>query len=178
MNEIQDRIFLIVKTKDLTSAEFAETIGVQPSNISHIMSGRNKPSLDLVMKILKRFPELRSDWLLNGQGSMNKEYNLFGADEVEKSDTKPVKLSQQKLEFDQITENPEVIQPPVESTEIKTEKIIEEYAQKEDDIIKERLDMEQHERKNKNPHKISAMKIEKIVIFYEGRTFREYSPED
>jgi len=178
MNEIQDRIFLIVKTKDLTSAEFAEAIGVQPSNISHIMSGRNKPSLDLVMKILKRFPELRSDWLLNGQGSMNKEYNLFGAEEAEKSDSRPVKISQQKLEFDQDTENPKLIPPPVDSAEIKTEKIIEQPGKLDEEILKEQVDTGQHERRDKNPHKISTTKIEKIVIFYEDRTFREYTPED
>lgn len=51
-----------------TGSSFAEKIGVQRSSISHILSGRNKPSLDFVMKILASFPEVELYWLLNGKG--------------------------------------------------------------------------------------------------------------
>jgi len=75
MDDIQNRISLIISTKGMSNAEFADAIDVQPSNISHIMSGRNKPSLDLVMKVLRRFPEVRTDWLLMGKGAMNKDFS-------------------------------------------------------------------------------------------------------
>lgn len=52
-----------------TASSFSEKIGVQRSSISHILSGRNKPSLDFVMKILDSFPEIELYWLLNGKGS-------------------------------------------------------------------------------------------------------------
>ncbi|MEJ2112601.1 MAG: helix-turn-helix transcriptional regulator [Flavobacteriaceae bacterium] len=52
-----------------TSSSFAEKIGVQRSSISHILSGRNKPSLDFVLKILSSFPEVEMYWLLNGKGT-------------------------------------------------------------------------------------------------------------
>lgn len=52
-----------------SSSSFAEKIGVQRSGISHILSGRNKPSLDFVLKILSSFPEVELYWLLNGKGS-------------------------------------------------------------------------------------------------------------
>lgn len=45
-------------------------IGVQRSSISHILSGRNRPSLDFVQKILKVFPDIRSEWLVMGKGPM------------------------------------------------------------------------------------------------------------
>jgi len=51
-----------------SSSSFAEKIGVQRSSISHILSGRNKPSLDFVLKILHSFPEVELYWLLNGKG--------------------------------------------------------------------------------------------------------------
>lgn len=51
-----------------TAASFAEKIGVQRSSISHILSGRNKPSLEFVLKILSAFPEVELYWLLNGKG--------------------------------------------------------------------------------------------------------------
>ncbi|MCB0445401.1 MAG: helix-turn-helix transcriptional regulator, partial [Gelidibacter sp.] len=59
-----------------TASSFSEKIGVQRSSISHILSGRNKPSLDFVLKILSFYPEVELYWLLNGKGhfpSQNKE---------------------------------------------------------------------------------------------------------
>jgi len=52
-----------------SSSSFAEKIGVQRSSISHILSGRNKPSLDFVLKILSSFPDVELYWLLNGKGT-------------------------------------------------------------------------------------------------------------
>ena len=51
-----------------SASSFAEKIGVQRSSISHILSGRNKPSLDFILKILSTFPEVDLYWLFNGKG--------------------------------------------------------------------------------------------------------------
>lgn len=51
-----------------SASAFADKIGVQRSSISHILSGRNKPSLDFVMKVLHSYPEVELHWLLNGKG--------------------------------------------------------------------------------------------------------------
>ncbi len=51
-----------------SASSFAEKIGVQRSSISHILSGRNKPSLDFIMKVLSSYPEVELYWLLNGKG--------------------------------------------------------------------------------------------------------------
>jgi transcriptional regulator with XRE-family HTH domain len=75
-----DRIQLLIKSKNLTASKFADEIGVQRSGISHILSGRNKPSLEFIQKILSRFPEIRMEWLLNGAGQMNKDLQLFHTD--------------------------------------------------------------------------------------------------
>ena len=56
-----------------SSSSFAEKIGVQRSSISHILSGRNKPSLEFVLKILSSFPDVELYWLLNGKGTFPKE---------------------------------------------------------------------------------------------------------
>lgn len=52
-----------------SASSFAENIGVQRSSISHILSGRNKPSLEFILKMLHTYPEVELYWLLNGQGS-------------------------------------------------------------------------------------------------------------
>ena len=61
---LNDKIKDLLLTKNLTPSRFADEIGVQRSSISHILSGRNRPSLEIVQKIMKRFPELGTDWLL------------------------------------------------------------------------------------------------------------------
>lgn len=57
---------------DLNATSFADAIDVGRSSISHIISGRNKPSLEFVMKIIEAFPEVELYWLLNGKGSFPK----------------------------------------------------------------------------------------------------------
>ncbi|WP_040249196.1 helix-turn-helix domain-containing protein [Psychroserpens mesophilus] len=56
-----------------SASSFAEKIGVQRSSISHILSGRNKPSLDFVLKVLSSFPEVELYWLMNGKGTFPSE---------------------------------------------------------------------------------------------------------
>lgn len=53
----------------LSAAAFADKIGVQRSSISHLLSRRNKPSLEFVLKVVKSFPEVNLYWLLNGKGA-------------------------------------------------------------------------------------------------------------
>lgn len=65
-----NRINLILQAKNITSKQFAEEIGVQPSGLSHILSGRNNPSLDFVMKVMRRYPEIDINWLMFGKGEM------------------------------------------------------------------------------------------------------------
>jgi transcriptional regulator with XRE-family HTH domain len=72
--EIKDRIIEFLKNENISSANFAQEIGVQPSAISHIISGRNKPSLDFIVKMLNRYPYLSTEWLLFGKGQMLNEH--------------------------------------------------------------------------------------------------------
>ena len=53
-----------------TQAQFASAIGIQRAAMSHIISGRNNPSLDVMTKILHRYPQINPDWLLLGKGEM------------------------------------------------------------------------------------------------------------
>ena len=69
-DEMKDRIAHIIRAKNLTAAEFAVRLGIQPSNISHLLSGRNNPSLDFVRKLKETFPEYNLDWIIFGKGPM------------------------------------------------------------------------------------------------------------
>jgi len=73
---MKDRILEFLKAENKSSAQFAEEIGVQPSGISHILSGRNNPSLDFVLKMLEKYHFLSTEWLLFGRGSMYKDSRM------------------------------------------------------------------------------------------------------
>jgi transcriptional regulator with XRE-family HTH domain len=70
---MKERLLEFLRAENKSSAQFAEEIGVQPSGISHILSGRNNPSLDFVLKMLEKYKFISTDWLLFGKGSMYKE---------------------------------------------------------------------------------------------------------
>ena len=79
----KSRIEKVMLQQSMTAGQFASEIGVQNSTLSHILNDRNKPSLEVLKKILSRFPEISTDWLILGQGSMyrqeihSKELTLF-----------------------------------------------------------------------------------------------------
>lgn len=64
---IQERIKMVIKMHNLTSSAFADRIGVQRSSVSHILTGRNNPSLDFIEKTLNHFPRVNADWLIMGK---------------------------------------------------------------------------------------------------------------
>lgn len=70
---MKERIIEFLRAENKSSAQFAEEIGVQPSGISHVISGRNNPSLDFILKMLDRYKYLSTDWLLFGKGAMYKD---------------------------------------------------------------------------------------------------------
>lgn len=67
---MKDRIAHIMRSKNLKATDFAALLGIQPSGVSHILAGRNKPSLDFVKKIKETFPEYNLDWIIFGTGPM------------------------------------------------------------------------------------------------------------
>ncbi len=67
---MKDRIIQIMQNEGLSNAEFAEKIGISTSSLSHIYNGRNKPSLDVVLRIHNAYPLVNLDWLMTGQGEM------------------------------------------------------------------------------------------------------------
>lgn len=87
-----ERIHLILKAKNITASKFADEVGVQRSSISHILSGRNNPSLDVVQKILKKFPDISTEWLLSGKGPMS---NLKAPELFDELSSQDIDISKQ-----------------------------------------------------------------------------------
>lgn len=90
---MRDRILHFLTQENISSAKFADEIGVQRSSVSHILSGRNNPSFDFIQKILRRFELLNAEWLILGRGEMYKPQQqgiLFDSERGADGEEKPV----------------------------------------------------------------------------------------
>ncbi|AEH02246.1 helix-turn-helix transcriptional regulator [Lacinutrix sp. 5H-3-7-4] len=115
--EFTKRLKKVIDYYGESASSFAEKIGVQRSSISHILSGRNKPSLEFVLKVLSTFPEVELYWLMNGKGNFPSVEN-----------NKP------KIEKKPIAENQDLFSKSENENlpkEISVEKIISSNSKKE-----------------------------------------------
>lgn len=133
---MKNRITQLINSEGLTSSKFADTIGVQRSSISHILSGRNNPSLDLIQKIIANFPQINVDWLVSGKGEMyrNQENtSLFDLTEEENQvDENPVIQPAQppKLKKETVKSSAEHIDMNVFKGNKRIEKVVVFYTDK------------------------------------------------
>ncbi len=102
---MREKLQILMNSENLTGSKLAEYLGIQPSSISHILGGRNKPSLDFVQKILQRYPRINPDWL------------LLDSDEMYRPNSAVVASSEAaQLPFADNDETPDTIAPAENST--------------------------------------------------------------
>ncbi|MEM6687217.1 MAG: helix-turn-helix transcriptional regulator [Bacteroidota bacterium] len=127
-SDFTKRLRKVIEYYELSASAFADRLGVQRSSISHILSGRNKPSLEFVMKILNNFPEVELYWLLNGKGS-------FPKSEAPTQIQTPAPIATPKIAQIPIQQSlpleensPTTIPPQISSTEKTIDKIVIFYS--------------------------------------------------
>jgi len=136
---MKNRLKEFMDHKKLSAADLADTIGVQRSNVSHILNGRNYPGAQFMEKLLLAYPDLDAGWLLTGKGEM-----IRGG-------------------FGDLVRPGKAIPPP--ATDGLAVPLSEEAAKPEVSAGKQ------------DPGKpLPAKKIERVVIFYQDRTFVDYFP--
>lgn len=143
------RLEIILEYYGINASAFADKIGVQRSSLSHLLSGRNKPSLDFILKILDVYPEIDLYWILNGKGSFPK------------SNSRPT-------ESEPITN----INPIPAASKPKT-------AVNEDlfsETIPEEIKSVPTANRIENQNILFDDNIEKIVFFYKDGTFKTFNP--
>ena len=146
------RLEFIMDHFSLSASSFADKIGVQRSSISHLLSGRNKPSLDFIIKILGVFPELDLYWLLNGTGSFLK----INSDEINQKAAAAAAPST----------------PPIEND--KNESLEISYLEK--NAIKENQKITTHT--NSFVQDLNDRQLYKIVLFYTDGTFEDFKQKE
>lgn len=148
----KDRILQIMEKEGVNATQFAVEIGVKGPTLSHILNGRNNPSLDVIKRILERYRTISSDWLILGVGSMYRDtkhsqmLSLF--DTEEDIDLKSITYSDKNDEKSEVKNANE---------EIKSDK--------NSDIAVN------------SSHYISvrtAKSVQKIIVYYDDNTFQEF----
>ena len=86
---MKDRLLRFLNMENMTSAQLADAIGIQRSTVSHLLSGRNNPSYDFIVRLLTQYKYLNADWLLTGNGPMyrQKDENMMDLFSSSSSDT-------------------------------------------------------------------------------------------
>ncbi|WP_159517277.1 helix-turn-helix domain-containing protein [Sunxiuqinia indica] len=146
------RIKRFMDHQGITSSELADSIGVQRSNVTHVLHGRNKPSFQFISKMLEKYPEINAKWLIMGDGDM----------------LEPGAPQSSPQLFPQNSPVSNVDSPPIKE-EISTSSIKKPI----EPILSEN---EQKQAETPDFAKKTEKTIERIVVFYTDQTFREYGP--
>jgi len=173
-----DRIKQIMEYYQLAPATFAEQIGINRSNLTHLFSGRNQPSLDLAKKILHCFPDIKTEWLIMGVGEMFRN--------SEEKELTLKMINEKKLQLE--NEEPDLFtQTQLEKTNVnKRESLIEKQIDTEVEIInsheteKPKVSKSNQPVEKENPpppsHSTEST-VQKIIFFYSDNRFEIYQPK-
>jgi len=133
---MKTRIKELIIQQKITSAQFASEIGIAASSLHHIVSGRNNPSLEVLQKIMARFPQINAEWLINGKGKQFKEVVQGELFEVVPDD-KVLNIEESTAKQKLVIENGSKIEESIIksiSTNKTIEKLIVLYSDKSFDI--------------------------------------------
>ena len=162
---MEDRLLKLLDTEQLSSSKFADVIGVQRSSVSHILSGRNKPSFDFMQKTLKAFPLLNADWLIIGEGDMYDDMtNYVSGGLFDKKDDGPAPVS---------SDNPEqaviITHKPAE--------IASNAAANPENSVRRAVLEDSAELPGSPESAVKSKVVTKVILFYDDNSFHTYEPE-
>lgn len=196
---MNERLKEFMQAEELTSVKFAEIMGVQPSSISHLLSGRNYPNYDFLSKILLRFPRLNPDWIINGKGSIyrseqkaetttetssnfnvtNVNHAKVGAKEsvitnviIPINDDKADIFSSLKEVESRITEGNQFDNEVIDNNYAERDLLITNVNEKVDEPVSKVPDLANEG--DNSTCTFSAPGADRIVMFYADGTFKEY----
>jgi len=144
-----DRIKKVIEKENMTPSAFADEIGITRGAMNHVLKGRNNPSLDMLLKIVKKYERINLDWLMLGTPPMYKGEKAT-------------------LEPDLFSEIP--INPPINTVKPKySQEIIDKPAE---------IPVKNIENEVVIPKISTSKNIDKIVIFFKDKTFLTLLPEE
>ena len=150
------RLEELLEYYSLSAAGFADKINVQRASLSHLLSGRNKPSLDFILKITDEFPEVDLYWILNGKGTFPKSENKI----IENTSSTPISTIE-NVDKKKLESNSDLFSQNIET---------------DNTVVKNNLE-EKFSNTQNFPQTKNSSNIERIVVFYKNGSFKEYLPE-
>ncbi len=142
---MKEKLEYLLRTGGYTATSLARLLEIQPSGLSHILSGRNKPSFDLVVKILRAFPDVNPDWL------------LLDSEEVYRTTAAPSFAQKKNGEDDEKLSSLPFALP----SNIATSESLSEQKNGEATIF--------------SHVEVSGKRVEKVIVLYSDKTFDSYS---
>ncbi len=187
------RIEKVIQMVGLTSGQFAQEIGIQTSTLSHILNERNKPSLDVMKKILNRYPNINAEWLILGQGSIQRKEShsqaptLFGDEDIngsisdsniiyepEKNDAEIFSFQHQTVKSEPV---PVYTHPKTEIQQEKSHSFDKSDSTTQPPIMNNEIDVAKKlvdAVENLKQNQIIEKKVRKIILYYSDNTFQEF----
>lgn len=142
---MKEKLEYLLRTKSLTATTLARLLEIQPSGISHILSGRNKPSFDLVVKILRAFPDINPDWLI---------------------------LDDERVYRDEVPSSPATPTTPRESEQPRSVSL---FAAAENNTSTTRIEEQKNEQPFIFPSAERGVKtVERVIVLYSDKSFESY----
>lgn len=161
---MKERIKKIMESENMTPARFADSLQIGRAVISHILNGRNNPSLDVITRILTQMPDIDSQWLLTGSGNMYKsEISSHSSDsDIKNQNSLPDLFSQ----LSQENENLVYSTKDSENLKYRKENIVDTYQKEPQSTINERIIYKE----------APSKKVKQIIIYYTDNTFEAFTP--
>lgn len=177
------RLGQFMRAENLTAAKLAEILQVQASGISHLLSGRNKPNFDFIARMLRMFPNLNPDWLINGDGPMYRQNNVtevkntYNSDMLDFSvtnthDSENIVLN--NAENDCVTENTTVSAQPLVTDEIRATTDDLQTAVVDNEPAPPMIPLNENSGKQTTLGNGNSPRVEKVLLFYSDHSFTLY----
>ena len=168
---MREKLLNLMKEENLTSSRLAELLGIQPSGISHILKGRNNPSLDFIQKILRRFPQVNPDWLILGEGEMYRPQRETSSGQQGNQQENRGELAT-STKVSAASGSSELFAAATKSTE---EESNHTQSEKSKNIVSEAESTTQSAAAMANAFGGSARsKVRRVIVLFEDRTFESY----
>lgn len=168
---LSQKIELLIQRKQISSSQFADKIGIPRSSVSHILSGRNKPSLDVVQKILKAFPELTAEELLFDDRLLS--LNSSSAPKIDVSHSNPSLFDVPEASPSESDKN-SVVEPTIVQSNLRRNRDSAKIGT--GNASAANIQSAAPSQAISNTHLIK--KIERVIIFYSDGSFTESKPSE
>ncbi len=170
---MKERLVQLLDLEQLTPSKFADIIGVQRSSVSHVISGRNKPSYDFLQKTLKAFPGLNAEWLMLGEGTMYEQMgrgisgNLFEPPLETGEDDFPEEIPDSDVSVP-IPDDSKAHKSTSKSASFQSQTNVNT------EVLEDYSDNNSHKDQVHKPDE--PKKVVQVMVFYDDDTFRTYTP--